>query len=144
LEIPKLIGHGFGSSLFRGNPNQQTPGLERHLESLEGFIEGIFIFKNIVEGKVVAHEVKGSCKGCLPDITPPQKPDVEPHFIGATLGLCEGFSVGVYGGHPDATGLPFPPVASPAAPTVEDVGMGHDPFVDVITFIIVVNLAEIW
>jgi len=77
------------------------------------------------------------------NITLTQKPHSEPNVKCPLLSLLEGLFVGIDGGDTSTDSLPFVPITTATASTIENVRIRADPLIDEVTLRLIVMFAEL-
>ena len=131
----------FDETLLRCNPDEESTWFNCHFDRLDAMFK--MIAENVLDGKVVTYRVKRTCKRRLTNIPLTQKPHSDPNVKRPLLSLLKRFFVGIDGGDTRTDSLPFVPITTAPASTIENIGIRADPLIDEVTLRLVVVFAKL-
>ena len=131
----------FDETLFGCDADEKSTWFDCQLDRLDALLE--MIAENVLDGKVVAHHVKLTCKRRLTNVPPAQKPHTEPNVQRPILRLLERLFVWIDGGDSSTNSLPLVPITAATASTIENVCIRTDPLFDEVTLRLIVAFTEL-
>ena len=117
--MTETVDHCFGPGLLWSDANEEPPRFDRDRQGPDGVFESFRVFENVLYRKVVRNNVVRTSECSLPNIPLTQEPYTEFHFHGPRLSLLERLEIWIDGRDPRIDRLPFVPITTPAAPTVQ-------------------------
>ena len=128
-------------TLLGCDAEEESTWLDCQFDRLDALIK--MIADNVLDGKVITHCVKRTCKRRLTNIPSTQKPHPDPNVKCPLFCFLERFFVGIDGGDTSTHSLPLVPITATTASTVENVRIRADPLVDEVTLRLVVAFTEL-
>ena len=132
--------HTLDETLFWCDADEESTWLDCQLDRLDALLE--VVTENVLDGKVVAHRVKRTCKRRLTNVPCTQKPHTEPNVKSSPFRLLERFFIWIDGGDASTHSLPLVPITAATTPTIENVRIWLDPLCNEVTFRLVVAFTE--